>query len=478
MSSRIFFLLFLPICCLIQNASPGETRAAESNLKAGAAAVDITPPVGSSLDGVISKNGPVTGIHDRIFSRALVLDDGQERFAICVNDLCMVERSYFDRAKEIVFKKTGLPANRILMSSTHTHAAPRVPYGRASKIDDAYYETLVQQIAKSIIQAQENLQPARVGWGSFDAGKYAACRRFLAKKGSVSLNPFGVAGEQIKSVAGRSKSVIRPAADIDPQCSILSVQHVDGTPLAILGNMSIHYCGGYKKGQISADYFGAYAKYLSEKLSAGKTHPPFVGMLSNGTSGNVGAVMKQDKSKYAAFEWIDESGKQFAEQTLKVIDKIDHKNNLKLAMIEQEIALKVRRPDAARLVWAQDILANPKQKTAHRWAKIYATEAMALDKYPETESIKIQAIRIGGLGIVGLPCEVFTETGLAIKAESPFAATFSMELANGSSGYLPTPEQHALGGYETWPARSSYLEIQAETQIRKTALKLLRKLHD
>jgi hypothetical protein len=53
-----------------------------------------------------------------------------------------------------------------------------------------------------------------------------------------------------------------------------------------------------------------------------------------------------------------------------------------------------------------------------------------------------------------------------------------MELANGSSGYLPTPQQHALGGYETWPARSSYLELDAETQIRQTALDLLRKLHD
>lgn len=478
MLPRIFCLLFLPVCCLIHNASLVEIHAAESELRAGAAAVDITPPIGVSLDGVISKNGPVTGIHDRIFARALVLDEGQTRIAICVNDLCMVERRYFDRAKEIVFEKTGLPVNRILMTSTHTHAAPRVPYGRAGKMDDVYYDTLVQQIAQAIIQAQKNLQPARVGFGSFDAGKYAACRRFLAEKGSVSLNPFGVAGERIKSVAGRSKQIIQPAAAIDPQCSILSIQHADGTPLAILGNMSIHYCGGYQKGQISADYFGAYAKHLAEKLMQSKTHPPFVGMLSNGTSGNVGAVMKQDQSKYAAFEWIEESGKQFAEQTLIVIEQIDHKHNLKLSMLEQELELGIRRPDAARLAWAREILENPKQKTVHRWSKIYANEAVELSKYPATESIKIQAIRIGELGIVGLPCEVFTETGLAIKAQSPFAATFSMELANGSSGYLPTPEQHALGGYETWPARSSYLEIDAESKIRQTALDLLRKLHD
>lgn len=478
MLPRIMLLLFLTVCGLILSAPLFGAQTEERVLRAGASAVDITPPIGVSLDGVISKNGPVTGIHDRLFARALVLDDGRERIAICVNDLCMTERSFFDRAKKIVNQKIGLPVNRILMSSTHTHAAPRVPYGRVGKLDDEYYNTLVQQIAQAIIQAQENLEPARIGWGSFNAGKYAACRRFLAKKGSVSLNPFGVAGDQIKSVSGRSQQVIQPAAPIDPQCSILSVQHLDGTPLAILGNMSIHYCGGYQKGQISADYFGSYAKHLAKKMGKHNTHPPFVGMLSNGTSGNIGAVMKQDQRKYAAFEWIEESGKQFAEQTLQVIQNIGHKHDLKLAMFEQELELKVRRPDEDRLKWAQAILANPQQKTAHRWSKIYANEAIELSKYPKTESIIIQAIRIGNLGIVGLPCEVFTETGLAIKQQSPFAATFSMELANGSSGYLPTPEQHMLGGYETWPARSSYLEIDAETQIRQMALKLLKQLHD
>ncbi|WP_417380031.1 neutral/alkaline non-lysosomal ceramidase N-terminal domain-containing protein [Gimesia sp.] len=478
MLARIILTLILPACFLLQTVTFSEAQAETTGLRAGAAAVDITPPLGTSLDGVISKNGSVTGVHDRIFSRALVLADGHTRIAICVNDLCMVERSYFDRAKQIVFEKTGLPVNRILMTSTHTHAAPRVPYGRASEKDDAYYEQLIEQMAAAIIQADQNLAPAQIAWGSFDAGKYAACRRFLAEKGSVSLNPFGVAGEQIKSVAGRSKSIIQPAAPIDPQCSLLSVQHRDGSPLAVLGNMSIHYCGGYQKGQISADYFGAYARHLAKKLATKKSHPPFVGMLSNGTSGNVGAVMKQDKKKYKAFEWIEESGKQFAEQSLKVIDQMNHKSDLQIAMIETELELGIRRPDAARLAWAREILEHPQQKTAHRWAKIYATEAVELSKYPPTEKIKIQAIRIGDLGIVSLPCEVFTETGLAIKDQSPFEATFSMELANGSSGYLPTPGQHALGGYETWPARSSYLEIDAETHIRQTALKLLNQLHD
>ena len=96
-----------------------------------------------------------------------------------------------------------------------------------------------------------------------------------------------------------------------------------------------------------------------------------------------------------------------------------------------------------------------------------------MSKYPATTKVKLQAIRIGDLGIVATPCEVFAETGLAIKRESPHPATFHIELANGYGGYLPPAEQHKLGGYETWPARSSFLEVEAETKIRSTLVQLL-----
>jgi len=51
-------------------------------------------------------------------------------------------------------------------------------------------------------------------------------------------------------------------------------------------------------------------------------------------------------------------------------------------------------------------------------------------------------------------------------------------LANGYNGYLPTPAQHKLGGYETWRARSSYLEVDASNKIQDTVLNLLKELHD
>jgi hypothetical protein len=89
--------------------------------------------------------------------------------------------------------------------------------------------------------------------------------------------------------------------------------------------------------------------------------------------------------------------------------------------------------------------------------------------------VVLQAFRIGELAVAAIPFETFTETGLAIKAASPFPATFTIELANGSYGYLPTPRQHELGGYETWLG-TNRVEVGASPKIEAAIQGLLRKL--
>src|SRR5207249_6789216 len=90
--------------------------------------------------------------------------------------------------------------------------------------------------------------------------------------------------------------------------------------------------------------------------------------------------------------------------------------------------------------------------------------------------LKLQAVRIGDLGITAIPNEVYALSGLKIKEQSPFPATFNIELANGGEGYIPPPEQHKLGGYTTWAARTAGLETKAEPRIAETLLGLLEKV--
>jgi hypothetical protein len=141
-------------------------------------------------------------------------------------------------------------------------------------------------------------------------------------------------------------------------------------------------------------------------------------------------------------------------------------------MAETRLKLRRRVPDDARLKWARDVVGHMGDRIPRTLPEVYAKEAIFLHDEPERE-LKLQAIRIGDLAIAAIPDEVFALTGLKIKAQCPLPLTMNIELANGSEGYIPPPEQHALGGYTTWPARTAALEVQAEPKIVAAVLNLL-----
>lgn len=106
--------------------------------------------------------------------------------------------------------------------------------------------------------------------------------------------------------------------------------------------------------------------------------------------------------------------------------------------------------------------------------EVYAQETVRISERPDTVTIKLQTLSIGDdLAIVAIPCEVFAAIGLEIKIHSPFKTTIVITLANGYNGYLPGPEQHDLGGYETWRSGWSYLEVDASTKITDSVLGML-----
>jgi hypothetical protein len=394
--------------------------------------------------------------------------------AIVVNDMCIIDRDVYDQAKQIIEDKLGIPSSHVLMSATHSHATPRVMRIRTQPPDEAYRDLVANRMAEAVLMAQRNLAPAKIGFGSYDRKDYVVCRRHLCEEGSVGPNPFGETGERVKSVAGSSNKVLKPAGPVDPQVSVLSVVHADGSPLALVANFSVHYCGGYQRGQVSADDFGAFARGLSERLSSGPNQPPFVGMMSNGTSGNISSVQVQVAEK-GPWTRIEKSGAVLAAQTADLVESIHHTVPTEIAASLSHLELRVRKPSAQRVAWAKEFLEKPGAKGPHRWSRVYAEETLHLATYPETYPLPVQVFRIGEVSIASLPCEVFSETGLTIKGNSPFRHAFTVSLANGFSGYLPPPQQHAWGGYETWPARSSHLEVDAEPKI---VAEIARLMHD
>jgi hypothetical protein len=265
---------------------------------------------------------------------------------------------------------------------------------------------------------------------------------------------------------------------VDPELSYLSIQSKDGRPIALLANYSLHYIGGVPGDVVSADYFGEFADRVTRRLNATGVEPPFVAAMSNGTSGDVNNVDFRQKSSEPreSFEQIAYAAELLANDIFNAYSKIEYHESVPLKVHEAEIVVGVRKPTAEEAASAERKLASANQHPLADRDLIYARETTLLSKYKASVKIKIQAIRIGDLGIVTSPCETFAETGLALKSTSPFKSTFTISLANGYNGYLPPPEQMLLGGYETWRARSSYLTSEAEPKVLSTMKRLLREV--
>ena len=457
--------------------SGGTVSAAPGQLRAGAVVVDITPALGVANGGVIARGGAATHIHDELHARCLMLDDGATRLAIAICDMRMLGGEVVARAKSLAGEATGLAPENILIAATHTHAAPAMVGIHPEPRDRAYAEFVARRIADGITRAGHHLAPAKVGWGFGSAPQHVHNRRWFMKPMAIAANPFGGRSDEVKMNPPRGTDLLKPAGPVDSQVSVLDVRHTDGRPLALLANYGLHYVGGYQAGHVSADYFGLFADRVQGLLGADRQHPPFVAMMSNGTSGDVSNNdFRAKPERLPAWVKMQRVANDLAGKVAKVVGNIGHHATAPLAVAATELQLGVRRPDDARLGWARRTLANDTDPKRLTRPEIYAQEALALAKFPARVPVVLQAFRIGDLRIITVPCEMFAETGLALKQEAGLGPLFIIELANGYRGYLPTPRQHEWGGYETWPARSSYLEVQAAPKIRAALLGLLSKL--
>jgi hypothetical protein len=291
-------------------------------------------------------------------------------------------------------------------------------------------------------------------------------------------DPFGQRTVRANMHPGyQTPDVIGPSGPVDSEMIVLSVQSLAGRPIAVLANYSMHYYGAEP---ISADYCGRFATALATQINAQTVEPAFVGIMSQGTSGD---QMWMDYGGPKKDPGLDAYAADVARVARQAYQSITYHNWVPLAMVETTLVLDRRTPDSKRLTWAKEIVEHMKARAKNKESQplpenqpeVYAKEAIYLHDEPRRE-LKLQAIRIGGLGVTAIPNEVFAITGLKVKMQSPFDSTMNIELANGSEGYIPPPEQHRLGGYTTWPARTAGLEVQAEPRIVDNILRLLERV--
>ena len=426
-------------------------------LLAGAAEVEITPPVGTALAGSIEPRRS-EGVQDPLTIKAIVLSSGGVKLAYVLLDLIALERKEGDAAVSLAARRTGIPEQNIVWAASHTHTGPYTIgfFEDPSPIDAAWLAGIPGRFADAVEAACRSMRPARMSRERAYCQHVLHNRRYKYKDGREINTWLLHAGEEEVQCLGS-------AAPIDPEVGILCFDDAGspeqsrraGTPIAVLWHYSLHTNANFGP-CFSADYPAVVAARLRERFG-----PQVVPIFVPGTFGDINPTLK-----------YREVGDALARAIIQRLEKRKPGgDSVPLRALKQEITVPWR-----------DLAADPEARIrASQWSpeaqEVFRREVARMRRAGRTEDRTVlQAWRIGDVAFASLPGEVFVEWGLKIKAESPFPWTFCVELGGDYLGYLVTEQAWRAGGYESLTAHSARPSVAGVAAMVEADLALLRKL--
>lgn len=444
-------------------------------LYANASQIDVTPTLGTVINGEFTCRY-ASRVADPLFAKAIYLRYENVKILLIVVDICVMKREFLDPIKTEIERLTGIAASNQLISSTHAHSTGSVADLLLAHADLAYRQLLSKKLVQLAEIVVENPRPSKVAFGRVDKPEHVTCRRYKMEEAYQAVNPVSGNLDQVKTNPfGAEQCIVGRNSVPDGELSFIGFQTLSGEWLAVLANYGLHYVGDCPRNVISADYFGCFASAVQQQLQAKE----LVVMMSNGTSGEVNIwdfidgdrYPKEDhaKSKYIA----DDLALALKDQ----VDSLIWNEDPQLRSGAIDIELTKRSINVPLLEYAKELVSRTDYESvtyldADLYEKVYAREQVLLEAQPDSVLFPIQCFKIGDTLIGALGGEFFAATGLHLK--SLFPQYFTITMANDYVGYVPPQYEFDFGGYETWRARSSFLEEEAEEKIKNSLVKLLK----
>jgi len=450
-------------------------------LKAGAAEVDITPPMGTQIAGDIGRYRPAEIRVEPLYAKALVVQSGDRKLCFLSLDLCAVTDRLAERIRGLAAEQFGFDHDAVMVHPVQNHAAPALGHhairDECKRIppelwwlrggDDRYNPYAVERIMKAVRIANDSLQPVRIGSVSGLEARVAFNRRFVMRDGTVKTHPRCA-----------DPNILYAEGPMDPELGVTCISTDALRPVAMLLHYTCHPTHGYPLRYISSGWPGAWADGI--RGGYGKDCVPLV---LNGCCGNIHHANHLDPAYVDDYRRM---GQVLTETTSRIVKSIRLESDVVLDYAVRHVRIPIRKFDRNLVTAARKLLKeHPEpmwkdpQRTSVEWDWMYAVclvdliEACKNRPYHEYE---IQAFRVGDTAYVGLGGEPFVEGQLRIKLESPVRHTYVAHMANGYVGYVPTRQAFERGGYETRPANWSKLAPEALDMIADGTVKLLKEV--
>jgi neutral ceramidase len=444
-----------------------------STWQVGSASVDLAPPVGLPLMGNYRNDYRARGQHDPLLAHAIVFADEHDRRAAWLAlDLCMVDRDNVAMIRQGIRQRCRVDPEAVLIHATHTHSAPAVN-GRLGMSDlvashQPEIEKLLARAADAVRIAEDRLQPATVTVGGTTAQRVSFHRRLRDQDGSTVMNWESLDDDFDPS------GIDRPWGPIDAELVALGI-HRGAQLVATVVNFGLHpaILAG-DNWLYSADFPGAMARQLARRYPTCGT-----AMFLNGCCGNVNHVDYRDRSQGRGFALVERVGCQLADSSDAALRSAMPLGEGPLRVSRRFVSLERAPVSDQQLRWCEDVLndaaARPPSGQVDGLPDAYFAELrLAMrEVQDQPDEVEVMVMRLGNTAIVGLPGEVFCESGIDIKSRSPAEYTLVAGLTNDAIGYLPNRPAFAAGGYETMLGSTFYPAGAAERIVDSAVDQLL-----
>lgn len=396
--------------------------AAGAGFRAGVARIEITPESPIWLSGYASRNKPSEGVAQKLWAKAIALEDGRgSRLVVVTTDLIGLPRALTDLVGARVAKNYQLERARLLLNASHTHTGPVVhpnlalmydlPPEQDQRVRD-YALRLTDALVQVVGAAIADLKPARIEYGTGEA-RFAVNRR--------EPTPAGI------------RIGVNPKGPVDHSVPVFRISDMQGTLRALLFGYACH-----NTTLTGEHYFisGDYAGYAQGEIE--EARPGVTALFLQLCGGD------QNPHPRSHYKYVEAHGGALAAEVLRVAEgKLSPvRGRLRAAMQWLDLPLSPHsRDDFEKMQADKDVF---RARLARAMLKAYEQRRPV-----RTVPYSVQAFRLGNeVAIVALGGETVVDYALKTKAAYPKMRLVVAGYSNDVACYIPTARILSEGGYE------------------------------
>ena len=444
-----------------------------NQLHVGFGRVNITPAMGTPIGGYYVVR-LADHVKDELEANAVAFSLGDTKALLISADISGLFYEFAEPLCQQISKATGVPAEHIFITCTHTHTGPEVNLNRKilPEKQEAYFPFFCSRLTDAAMFALQDLKPAKMGFGVGQAPGIAFVRRYRMKDGSTRTNP-GI----------NNPDVVAPIGDVDERVGVLRFDREGGETI-VLCNIGIHPdtvggCG------ISGDW-PAFTRRIFEKTVENTRC-----VMLNGAQGDVNHVNTSPapgQNNDLTMDFDDcmrgyghakHMGMTVAGAVMQVFSKVAYVPVDSLTAMKRILVHPSNMPTPEELPEAHRInnLHQAGKDAELPWEGMMLTTIVAeaermvqLEHGPEKFDLCMGALAIGNVALMGVPGEPFTAVGRTLKEAPGWDLVMPMCCTNGYEGYFPTIDAYLEGGYE---ARSSIFKAGVAEAVADTGRAML-----